>query len=283
MPSLCRSFSSAARVLASTFRAAAAPFGFLSACTRASTCRTERPRFTISAARSRTWPASSRDRRARACPAESAPQVVPDFGGQSKEPHRVRHRRAVLSDLGGKGLLGETQLVLQSPERLCLLDGGQLLALDVLDESELQDALVGNAPDRGRDRRETELLRSAESSLACDDLIAAVRCGPNQDGLYDTAFLNGSGELLQRLTTDCGPGLSRVGVDQRKGQEGLTAGGPSRSGFGCGDGTGLRSRGRRDERGESATERCPLAGGRHCATPAFRARSRSRTSRARFK
>ena len=67
---------------------------------------------------------------------------LPQLAGQAQEAQRVRDRGAVAPDPAGDLVLGEAELVLQAVEGLRLLDRVQLLALDVLDEGQLEEVLV---------------------------------------------------------------------------------------------------------------------------------------------
>ena len=90
-------------------------------------------------------------------------------------------------DPAGDLLLGEAELVLQAVERLRLLDRVQLLALDVLDEGQLEEVLVRDLAHRDRDRGEAGRLRRPEAPLPRDDLVA-LSPPPHQDRLHDPAL-----------------------------------------------------------------------------------------------
>ena len=106
---------------------------------------------------------------------------------QAQQAQRVRDRRALATHAPRDLLLRQVELVLQALEGLRLLERRQLLALDVLDEGQLQQLLVGHVAQRDRHAREPGRLRGAPAPLAGDDLVA-LAAAPHQDRLHDAAL-----------------------------------------------------------------------------------------------
>ena len=95
--------------------------------------------------------------------------------GEVQEPEGVRDGRALLADALGDFVLGQLEIVDQDPVGLGLLDRVQLLALEVLDERQLEELLVGDVPDDRRDLVDAGALGRPPAALAGDQLEPAVR------------------------------------------------------------------------------------------------------------
>jgi hypothetical protein len=134
------------------------------------------------------------------------------------------------------------ELVVEALEGERLLEGGELLALDVLDEGELEEPLVGHVAHRDRHGEKAELLRRPPPPLPRDDLVALAPPA-HEDGLDDAALADGGGELLEPPGLHRGPRLQGIRLE------------PSRLHL---RGGGLRRERRalrlREERGESLAE-----------------------------
>ena len=78
-------------------------------------------------------------------------KVGAHFVGQLQQPHEVGDRAPVLPDGCGNLVLGQTELVSQPPIRQRLVHRVQVLALDVLDERQLEQLLpVGDVANHDR-------------------------------------------------------------------------------------------------------------------------------------
>jgi hypothetical protein len=69
-------------------------------------------------------------------------------------------------------------------EGLGLLNGVEVLALDVLDERDLEELFVGNMPNDDRDSKESGALGRAPSAFPGDDFVVSVDA-PDEDRLDD--------------------------------------------------------------------------------------------------
>ena len=71
-------------------------------------------------------------------------EQLAQLAGQAQQAQRVGDGGAVAAHLARDLFLGEVELLLEPVEGLGLLERGQLLALDVLDEGQLEQPLVGH-------------------------------------------------------------------------------------------------------------------------------------------
>src|SRR5438093_563693 len=93
-----------------------------------------------------------------------------------------------------------------------LVERGEVFALQVLDERDLERGRVIEALDDGRDRLFACELGRAPAALARDDLVP-VTGRTNEDRLQDAVLADRSGELRERVFVPGHAGLARVGDD----------------------------------------------------------------------
>jgi hypothetical protein len=105
--------------------------------------------------------------------------------------------RAVLADPLREVLLGEAARGEEPLQGLGRLHRVQVLALQVLDERELERVVVGGLADEDRDLLKPRALGGAPAALAGDDLEAAAREAPGEDGLEDPLLADRLRELLE--------------------------------------------------------------------------------------
>ena len=79
-----------------------------------------------------------------------------------------------------------------------LVERREVLALEVLDDRDLERGVVVDLLDEGRDRLEAGGLRRAPAALAGDELELAVVERPDEDGLEDAVLADGRGKLVER-------------------------------------------------------------------------------------
>ena len=84
-------------------------------------------------------------------------------------------------------VLAEPEVVDELPVCLSRLEGIEILALQVLDQGELELIAIGELPDHRRDAFESGRLCGPETSLAGHELVAVHRLG-DQDGLDDAVL-----------------------------------------------------------------------------------------------
>ena len=126
----------------------------------------------------------------------------------------VGDRRVRAADALADLTEAEPELVDQERVSPRLLDRGELLARDVLDDAEQERVAVVGLSDERRDRRPAGLLRSAPAALACDQLEAARRARPHQHRLDDALSLDRVGERRRCLRIEPPPGLARIRMDR---------------------------------------------------------------------
>ena len=98
-----------------------------------------------------------------------------DAGRQVEQAKRVGHRRSGTTDPCRDLVLAEPELVDQLPIGVGRLERIEILALEVLDERELELIAIGELPDDRRDPLEAGCLGGAEAALAGDQLVAVDR------------------------------------------------------------------------------------------------------------
>ena len=93
----------------------------------------------------------------------------------------------------GDLLMGEPELVDQPPEAMRRLDRIEVLALQVLDERQLEPLLVVEVADDRRDAVQTGRRRRADAPLAGDELVA-VEGLRHEDRLEDAVLADAGDE-----------------------------------------------------------------------------------------
>lgn len=103
--------------------------------------------------------------------------------------------------------------VVQSLVGLSLLHRRQVLALQVLDGTEVLEVLVGHLLQLGRNGRVAEQRHGADAAFASDDVIVAglVQDGRDHDGAEEALTLDAIGQLLELALIEELALLVRVG------------------------------------------------------------------------
>ena len=110
-----------------------------------------------------------------------------DAGRKLEQAEGVRDRRSGPPDARRDLVLAEAELVDQLAVRFRGLERIEILALEVLDEGELELVAVGELADDRGDAFETGRLRSPEPALPGDELVAVDRLG-DEDRLEDAVL-----------------------------------------------------------------------------------------------
>jgi len=92
------------------------------------------------------------------------------------------------------------------------LQGVELLAMDVLDEGDLELLLFGDVPNEDGDLAQAGSLGGPPTAFPDDDLIVIV-LGGHDDRLHDARLLDRLGEFVNRLVVELDPRLKGVGLD----------------------------------------------------------------------
>ena len=125
-------------------------------------------------------------------------------------------RRSIGRDRPGSAIciLGEPELVDELAVCLGRLERIEVLALQVLDERELELVAVGELPDDGRDALQAGELGGPEPALAGDELVAVDGLG-DEDRLEDAVLRDAAGERGELLRVEALARLMRVRPDAR--------------------------------------------------------------------
>ena len=110
-----------------------------------------------------------------------------DARRQVEKAQRVGDGRASSTDPAGDVVLAEAELVDELPIGLGRLERVEVLALEVLDERELELVTIGELADDRRDPLEAGGLRGTKAALAGDELVAVDGLG-DQDRLEDAVL-----------------------------------------------------------------------------------------------
>ena len=156
-------------------------------------------------------------------------------GRQLEEAQSVGHRGAALADFRRHILLLELKLLDELRVAVRLFNSVQVLALQVLDQSQFQHGPVVGLPEDDGDFRQAEQLGGPPAAFAGDELEVAVAISHDQR-LDDALFLDGISQLAQRLGGEIFAGLQRAGANtvQRHALDALTQVGRRSGTRGCG-------------------------------------------------
>ena len=121
------------------------------------------------------------------CLAGHRPNAVRDVVDQQ----RLRDGRARFSDHLRNAFVCVSELLLQQHQPFGLFERRQVLALDVLDQGDLQRLLVVDVQLDRRDLVEAGQHRRAVAALAGDDLIVIGPGGADENGLQDAFLADG--------------------------------------------------------------------------------------------
>ena len=128
------------------------------------------------------------------------------FVGEIEQAYRVGHRRTRFADAFGDLLLGHLELLGQRAIAFRFLDEIQILALQVLDQRDLQGLTVGHIHDDDRHLLELGILGGTKAALPRDQLIP-VTDPADEERLKDAALAYGMGQLFQTVGRN---GLARL-------------------------------------------------------------------------
>src|SRR5581483_572123 len=138
--------------------------------------------------------------------------------GELEQADPVRDRRLRATDPLRHLAEREPELVDQDGVGARLLDRGELLARDVLDEPEQERVPVVRLPDDGRHRLPSGLARRPPAPLAGNDLVAASGARADEQRLDHALATHRLGEPRRRFGLEPTPRLARVRMDRVHGQ-----------------------------------------------------------------
>jgi hypothetical protein len=114
----------------------------------------------------------------------------------------------------GHLLLGHLELAAETVEGARLLHGVEVGALEIFDDGHLHRLFIRGRANDGGDGGLAGFARGHEAALAGDELIPAIRDGPNQDRLDDTGGGDRGRELLKRGLIELAASLEGIAVDE---------------------------------------------------------------------
>ena len=188
----------------------------------------------------RSWSSVARPPIARPWPSRES--AVGDRGLDTRreveQAERVGDRRAGPPDARREAVLGEPEFVDELAVGIGRLDRVEILALEVLDERELELIAIGELAHERRDALEAGGLGRPQAPLAGDELVAVDRLG-HEDRLEDAVLGDARRERREAVRIEALARLMRVGLDPRDRDL---------------EGPGLSGAPLRDERGQAAPE-----------------------------
>ena len=190
--------------------------------------------------RTRSWSSVARPPIARPWPSRQSAvgDRRLDTGREVEQAERVGDGRAGTTDAGREAILGEPELVDELAIRVGGLDRVEVLALEVLDERELELIAIGQLAHERRDPVEAGGLRRAQPPLTGDELVAVDRLG-HEDRLEDAVLRDARRERRETVRIEPLARLMRVGLIRDVGISSVA---------------GLAGAALRDQRGEPAAE-----------------------------
>src|SRR5207253_4097002 len=131
---------------------------------------------------------------------------------EAQEAQRVRDRRPLLADARREFLLRQPVLLDQALVRLRLLDRVEVLALDVLDQRDLERLVVGDLANHHGQLTQPRLLRRPPSALAGDEHVP-VAVPSDDQGQQHSLAADGLRQLLDMPLVEMASRLRAVRTD----------------------------------------------------------------------
>ena len=224
-----RSRSGSAR--AGSVRAGGATLGSRRRRTSSSVWRTDRS-WSMTVPRTCSWCSTDRPPSARAWPSVSRRSATAAWtaGDEVEQPERVRDGRARPADATGDLFVGEPELVDEPAEALGRFDRVEVLALQVLDQRDLELRAVVELADDRRDPLEAGRDGRSQAPLPGDELVAVDGLG-DEDRLQDPVLADARGQRRE-LGRDRSAGVAGTGSGRMRSTAMST--GPGRPGARCG-------------------------------------------------
>ena len=125
------------------------------------------------------------------------------FFGEIEQGDRIRNGgTAFLADTLGDFLVGKLELVLQRAESNRLVDGIQIVALEILSDGHHGGGRVVNVLHHHRNKFQPGLVRGALAPLAADKLQFSVLAPTAGERLDDAVLANGLHQVFQSLAAE---------------------------------------------------------------------------------
>ena len=142
---------------------------------------------------------------------------------QLEQTHQVDHRGAVFAGAQSDGFGVQVEFGRHAGESAGRFHGVEVFPLDVLDEGDFQQAVVGDFADHHRNHGDFGKFGRAQPSFAGHQLVVAVDVADHQ-GLDNPVGPDGLSQFLQPNVLEDAPGLKGIGPDlvNRDGEGRLT-------------------------------------------------------------
>jgi hypothetical protein len=140
-----------------------------------------------------------------------------DFRRELEQPDHVGDGGAVLARAAADLFVAEFVLACEAVIGGGHFDGVQILALDIFDQGNFEEFLIGELLDYHRDLCQSGQAGCAPAAFAGDEFVA-VGLSAHDDGLDDAVGPDGVGKFAEALLLEDGARLERVGVDQGNGK-----------------------------------------------------------------
>ena len=136
-----------------------------------------------------------------------------DLGRRVGQPKAILEVALVLAELVGE-LADAVAVLMDHPiEHRGFVERREVLALEVLDDRDLQGRVVVDVLDQGRDRRQSGLPGGPPATLAGNDLVRVRAERPDQDRLKHAVFPDRRRQLIERRLLEDEPWLLGVRLD----------------------------------------------------------------------
>jgi hypothetical protein len=132
--------------------------------------------------------------------------------GEPEQPEHIGDCGPVFARALCNLLVAELVFPCQAVEGLGDLNGIQILALDVLNEGDFHEPVVGIVLNDDRNLGKAGKFGGAPAALSGDELVAGTG-GADDQRLDNAVFADGLGEFLEAVGLEDGARLQGIGVD----------------------------------------------------------------------
>lgn len=139
-------------------------------------------------------------------------QVCLNFGIEFHEAHGIGNGGPALANSLGDIFLSQAEFFGEAAVGGGFLDGIQVRPLEVLDEGQLQDFLIGGFANNNRGLGQADFKGGAHTALTSDEFVFPTRQSDNQ-GLDNTTFSNGINQVTELIIPELCAGLERARND----------------------------------------------------------------------
>jgi hypothetical protein len=133
-------------------------------------------------------------------------QVCLDFRVEFHKAHRIGNSGPAFADALGDLFLSQAEFLGKTAVSGGFLEGVQVGPLEVLDQRQLQDFLIGGFADNDRGLAQADFEGCAHTALTGDEFVFSTRQSDDQ-GLDDTPLSNGIHQVTELVISELGTGL----------------------------------------------------------------------------